>query len=75
MCANNNSITHFASQHAVTPLMSDAIIVCAHVELCHIKYSNLQYERKNSKITEKIVEKNCLNKLNQFCRGFSYHLE
>ena len=42
-----------ASTHAVTPEMSDAIIVNAHVELCPIKYSNLEYERKNSKITEK----------------------
>ena len=41
-----------ASTHAVEPEMSDAIIVSAHVELCPIKYSNLEYERKNSKITE-----------------------
>ena len=42
-----------ASTHAVTPEMSDAIIDSAHVELCPIKYSNLKYERKNSKITKK----------------------
>ena len=42
-----------ASTHVVEPKMSDAINVSAHVELCPIKYSNLKYERKNSKITEK----------------------
>ena len=29
--------------------MSDAIIVSAHVELCPIKYSNLEYEGKTLK--------------------------
>ena len=38
-----------ASTHAVTPEMSDAIIVSAHVELCHIKYLNLEYEGKTLK--------------------------
>ena len=37
----------------VEPEIRDAIIVNAHVELCPIKYSNLEYERKNSKITGK----------------------
>ena len=37
--------------HAVEPEISDAIIVSAYAELCPIKYSNLEYERKNSKIT------------------------
>ena len=42
-----------ASTHAVEPSMSDAIIVSAHVELCPIKYSNLEYEGKKTEITEK----------------------
>ena len=35
-----------SSTHAVELEMSDAIIVSAHVELCPIKYSNLEYEGK-----------------------------
>ena len=42
-----------ASTHAVEPEMSDAIIVTARVELCPIKYSNLEYEGKKPKIAEK----------------------
>ena len=38
-----------ALTHPVEHEMSDAIIVSAHVELCPIKYSNLEYERKTPK--------------------------
>ena len=54
-----------ASTHVVSPEIRDAIIVNTHVELCPIKYTNLEYEWKNSKITEKIVEKNVeINSIN-----------
>ena len=38
-----------ALTHVVSPEIRDAIIVKAHVELCPIKYSNLEYEGKTRK--------------------------
>ena len=38
-----------ASAHMVEPEISDAIIISAHIELCPIKYSNLEYEGKAPK--------------------------